>query len=239
MFNKHKFILLLLILLTVLSVELFANCQGCCSHHGGVICLNEVTQCKDKSPLSTKCLDKGCDKCDNSSKISFKPLQEKLNVYDRSLYGASWIDADGDCQNTRDEVLLVYSISPAKFKTPRKCKVIEGKWIDPYSGIAFTSPSDLDIDHIVPIAYAHRIGADKWPRSKKIRFANDLENLLPVWSSLNRSKGLKNPMEWMPPNKAYHCMYLRKWKVILKKYELTQDEKLLQSLRDTSCKEIK
>ena len=40
-----------------------ANCQGCCSHHGGVVCVNGVTQCADGRPLSSKCRSKGCSYC--------------------------------------------------------------------------------------------------------------------------------------------------------------------------------
>lgn len=40
-----------------------ADCRGCCSHHGGVVCKDGVTQCKDGTPLSAKCKAKGCDKC--------------------------------------------------------------------------------------------------------------------------------------------------------------------------------
>ena len=41
----------------------YADCQGCCSHHGGVCCIDGVTKCCDGSRLSQTCIDKGCDKC--------------------------------------------------------------------------------------------------------------------------------------------------------------------------------
>lgn len=40
-----------------------ADCRGCCSHHGGVVCENGETKCKDGTPLSFKCESKGCNKC--------------------------------------------------------------------------------------------------------------------------------------------------------------------------------
>lgn len=65
-----------------------------------------------------------------------------IQEYDRGHY-KHWIDADKDCQNTRDEVLIAEADPsvPLEFK-PRsdgkKCKVISGKWNDPYTGKTFT-----------------------------------------------------------------------------------------------------
>lgn len=42
-----------------------ADCQGCCSWHGGVICKNGITQCADGTSLSQTCQDKGCNVCDD------------------------------------------------------------------------------------------------------------------------------------------------------------------------------
>lgn len=42
-----------------------ADCQGCCSHHGGVVCRNGITQCSDGTSLSETCRNKGCDVCDD------------------------------------------------------------------------------------------------------------------------------------------------------------------------------
>jgi len=43
-----------------------ANCTGCCSRHGGVCCVNGVTQCCDGTPLSSTCQAKGCNVCSSS-----------------------------------------------------------------------------------------------------------------------------------------------------------------------------
>ncbi|MDM8523401.1 hypothetical protein QUF80_08515 [Desulfococcaceae bacterium HSG8] len=36
------------------------NCRGCCSGHGGVICVNGFTMCADGTSLSSTCINKGC-----------------------------------------------------------------------------------------------------------------------------------------------------------------------------------
>ena len=43
------------------------NCQGCCSYHGGVVCVGGVTKCADGEPLSDTCREKGCNACSTDS----------------------------------------------------------------------------------------------------------------------------------------------------------------------------
>ncbi len=57
-----------------------------------------------------------------------------------------WTDADGDCQDTRQEVLIEESEISITFKTyiyhmdisTEECKVASGRWTDPSSGEVFT-----------------------------------------------------------------------------------------------------
>ena len=138
--------------------------------------------------------------------------------YERSLYG-HWVDADGDCQDTRQEVLIAESARPVTLDL-RGCRVLSGLWNDPFTGREFVDPRQLDIDHFIPLAEAHRSGAHAWTAAKRRQFANDLANahtLVAVWASANRSKGDRDPASWMPPDTTYHCEYLRVW-VGLKEY---------------------
>ena len=82
-------------------------------------------------------------------KHSAPPQGSLSSKYDRKQFG-TWIDADGDCQNTRHEVLTEESLIPVTFKTSRQCFVKSGQWLDPYTGRVFTNPSLLDVDHVVP-----------------------------------------------------------------------------------------
>ncbi len=153
--------------------------------------------------------------------------------YVRDDWHARWIDADRDCQNTRHEVLIDESLEPVTLDA-RGCRVVAGKWLDPYTGRTFTDPRELDIDHLVPLAEAHRSGGAEWPRSRKRRFGNDLsspDTLVAVSSRANRSKGARDPARWMPPNAAHHCEYVRRWVSVKRQWGLRMDAAEAEKIR--------
>ena len=101
--------------------------------------------------------------------------------YDRDLY-RHWIDADGDCQDTRQEVLIAQSLQPVVLDG-RGCRVVSGRWFDPYTGQTFTDPGDLDIDHFIPLAEVHRSGGDIWTATLRGRLARMFDAVSPGCSS--------------------------------------------------------
>lgn len=146
--------------------------------------------------------------------------------YDRSDW-PHWADADGDCQDTRHEVLVAESSIPVRFADERGCKVATGRWICPYTGRVITDPHELDVDHLVPLHEAHRSGGDAWSRDRKERFANALDDddhLVAVAKGANRSKGDKGPDAWLPESGAYRCAYVRDWVRIKAAWELAMDD---------------
>ncbi len=134
------------------------------------------------------------------------------------MYGR-WRDADNDGLNTRDEVLAMESLIPVTLDDQGR-KVTSGLWFDPYTGLTFIDPGDIDIDHLVPLKEAHQSGAHAWDNDKRRKYTNDLDNsghLIGVDDGTNQSKGHKDPAEWLPPNQAFQCEYVRAW-VITKGY---------------------
>ena len=142
-----------------------------------------------------------------------------VGLYDRADW-PHWLDSDKDCQNTRHEILIHTSKKPVSFKSDRECNVLSGEWFDPYSGETYIVSNELDLDHIVPLKFAHGHGADKWSRERKALFANDLENLILAQASLNRQKGAKGLDEWLPPNHRYRCEYITRFNNVMTKYGL-------------------
>ena len=156
------------------------------------------------------------------------------SIYNRDSWGA-WSDIDMDCMNTRHEMLLSQAIGPVTTST-NGCYVLSGTWLDPYSGQIIYSPSDLDVDHVIPLKWASMHGGFTWlPRQKNV-FANDPLNLLLVDDSLNQSKGFKGPGEWMPPNMHFNCQYLNIWKAVLNKYKSLKMTKLEEQMFNSQIK---
>ena len=153
--------------------------------------------------------------------------------YDRDAWD-HWNDADGDCQDARQEVLIDESSVQVDFTDARMCKVASGKWTDPYTGEVVEDPSKLDVDHMVPLANAHDSGGHAWDDDKRTRFANSLDypgHLIATTASANRSKGRRAPDEWRPPNQEYWCQYAVDWIVIKKDWGLTATEAESAALR--------
>ena len=156
---------------------------------------------------------------------------ERRTGYDRKLF-VHWIDADGDGCTTRFEVLIVESLTPVSISG--SCTLSGGSWVSPFDGVATTNPSDLDIDHLVPLAEAWDSGAHSWSASRRRAFANDLDlaaALVAVTDNLNQQKGDRDPAEWLPPRAAYRCTYVRDWIAVKKKWELSIDPAEADALR--------
>lgn len=160
-------------------------------------------------------------------------------AYQRSHFG-SWVDMDGDCLDTRNELLVTMSTGQVT-KTPNGCSIRRGKWFDPYTDLVLTNAADVDIDHLVPLAYAWRHGADSWTEQQRRRFANDPANLIPVAARTNRQKGAKGPLDWMPEATGFHCQYLLRFTRVVKTYRLdlpVQEADGIENLRYDACNSV-
>lgn len=139
-------------------------------------------------------------------------------VYDRGDW-PHWEDYDADCQNARHELLIASSLVPVTFTRADRCTVATGRWQGPYTGLSFTRARQVDIDHVIPLKYAHDHGGAGWDRLTKALFANDPANLLVTQASANRSKGSRGPSGYLP-RAQYRCEYAVKWRTLAKKYGL-------------------
>lgn len=143
-------------------------------------------------------------------------------AYDRSAF-THWIDLDGNGCDERQDT-LARDLENVK---RNGCTVEYGEFYDPASGkhITFTNDGNgggVDIDHIVPLAYAAEHGAAmQWSEAKRTEFANTADNLLAMDASANRSKGDSGPSEWMPADPAFACDYATAFDTIAQQYGIT------------------
>ena len=134
--------------------------------------------------------------------------------YDRDKFGR-WADEDGDCLNTRHEMLAELSTGPVRYSA-NGCRVVRGRWLDPYTGQIFTESRDIDIDHLVPLYWAWQRGAWGWSNDLRKKFANDQRNLFAVDDGINRAKGADGTLDWLPPHDEFRCQYVsRFWRIVL------------------------
>ncbi len=150
--------------------------------------------------------------------------------YDRDLF-PHWSTQYGAC-NTREVVL---ERDGTDVEQDSSCAAVSGSWYSPYDGETWTAASDVDIDHMVPLAEAWRSGASRWSTGERERFANDLDvaQLLAVTDNVNQSKSDRDPAEWMPPLAGYHCTYASMWVWVKHTYDLTADEAEKSALEST------
>ncbi|MDB2445468.1 HNH endonuclease, partial [Gammaproteobacteria bacterium] len=154
------------------------------------------------------------------------------NIYQRKNYLSSWPDDDMDCQNLRHEILIDQSLIEVSFTNPNHCVVFTGRWIEPYAGNVVDLASDLDVDHVIPLAYAHAHGGSTWSAEQRRRFATDERNLLLVDDGENRRKGAKGPSEYLP-RKEFQCQYAKIWNLIALEYQISiaaPDKKTMTSI---------
>jgi hypothetical protein len=181
----------------------------------------------------------------NSDSVTASDLLRYVIVAPESASGTyqrtefdHWLDEDGDGCDTRQEVLIEETRKPLEIFG--KCKFLTGDWLSLFDNTRITDPSKIDIDHFVPLKEAWESGASKWTDKQRDAFANDLGfsgSLIAVSASSNRSKGDRDPAQWLPRNKSFVCKYAVTWVQVKIRWSLTIDSAEQRSLRSAlgSC----
>ncbi|WP_371779233.1 HNH endonuclease family protein [Streptosporangium subroseum] len=134
--------------------------------------------------------------------------ESHASTYNRDLF-PHWITISGSC-DTREQVL---KRDGTNVVTSSSCSATSGRWFSPYDGATWTAASDVDIDHMVPLAEAWRSGAWAWTTAKRQSFANSLNDgqLWAVTDNVNQSKSDQDPSTWKPSVASFRCTYARAW----------------------------
>ncbi|RZU76065.1 uncharacterized protein DUF1524 [Micromonospora kangleipakensis] len=159
--------------------------------------------------------------------------QGSTSGYSRDLF-PHWITISGTC-NTREQVLKRDGTSVV---VDSSCAATSGRWYSPYDGATWYAASDVDIDHVVPLAEAWRSGANSWTTSRRQSFANDLTRpqLIAVTDNVNQSKGDQDPSTWQPSLSSYRCTYSKMWITVKYSWGLTlqsSEKSALQTMLNT------
>jgi hypothetical protein len=179
--------------------------------------------------------------------IAQVPIRIRSYDYRRDAFGDTWTDDNpapgghNGCDTRND--ILDRDLVDKTYVSIKRCPtaVATGTLYDPYTNatIAFLrgekTGAAVQIEHIVPLAYAWDMGARNWADDMRLRFANDPANLLAVDGPANQDKSDQEPATWMPPNTAFWCQYAMQFIAVLRGYALPVDAPSATVLRDAAA----
>lgn len=179
--------------------------------------------------------------------VRIVPARVRGNDYRRAAFGEAWDDdttapgGHNGCDTRND--ILTRDLVDMTFVSTKRCPqaVASGTLRDPYTNgtLSFARGeqvgASVQIDHIVPLAFAWDMGARDWPEALLTRFANDPANLLAVQGKANQDKGDLPPGEWMPPNTAFWCQYAIQFAAVARGYRLAVDEPSAREIRQAAA----
>ena len=179
--------------------------------------------------------------------IAVVPTRVRGEDYRRTAFGQAWDDDNGapgggNRCDTRNDILNRDLVDKTYVGTKRCPQAVAtGTLRDPYTNVTVgfvrgnQVGASVQIDHIVPLAFAWDMGARDWTDQMRKRFANDPANLLAVAGKANQDKGDLPPGEWMPPNTAFRCQYAVQFIAVLRGYRLPIDEASARELQNAAA----
>lgn len=140
--------------------------------------------------------------------------------YERPSFGDDYVDADNDCEDTRNEIL----IRDSRRGTTGKCEVETGYWQSEYETFSASQASEITVDHLVALKEAWISGAREWSEDRLKRYFNDLDfefSLSLMSKALNSEKGSNDPSSWLPAQAT--CEYVVRWVAVKYRWNLSVD----------------
>ena len=128
---------------------------------------------------------------------------ETRSGYDREKF-RHWVDADGDCRDTRDEVLAAESLVGVS-----GCDIQTGKWRSYYDGATTRDSTAFESTtwSLWPRPGTRaRSGGTPTHANGSPTTSRDPRTLVAVSASANRSKSDQDPADWLPVlGKCRYC----------------------------------
>lgn len=171
--------------------------------------------------------------------------QRSCSPGDACSFGPTWSDDNDNPDghngcDTRDDV-LAEQLTQVTYRAGSRCIVETGHLNDPYTGadLEFTKARAqlAPVDHVVPLALAWDLGAERWTQQQRVDYANDTRLvLLVVDERSNEAKSDSGPGEWMPSDRTYWCAYDERFVTVLQHYRLpvtAADKDAMRTVLDT------
>lgn len=173
--------------------------------------------------------------------VACAPGQE-TTAYDRSEWGR-WRSTDERGANgcrwdsrgiaLRDAAAHEPELLVVRDEPGRVCRVVALAFVDRYTDERYVGPGNkVDVDHLVPVAEAHRSGGWIWSSKRKSDFYNDASNHVPTPEAVNASKSDRDPRSWLPPDLAARCWYAETYIAVKAKWDLLMDDDERQALAE-------
>ncbi|APT84525.1 HNH endonuclease family protein [Corynebacterium aquilae] len=163
------------------------------------------------------------------SQVPTTAQRPRVLGYQRSHFGRGWAADPSGCTTRHTQLQQQL----AGTTVDASCRIRGGQATCPYTGAAINS-TNVELDHVFPLAAAWDLGAATWSEQQRISFANDPDNLIVVATRANRDKSDQLPAEWMPPASSARCWYARKVAVVAARYQLALTEEDIATMK-RSC----
>ena len=157
--------------------------------------------------------------------------------YDRALFGG-WADADGDCRSTRPRGAGRAVHRPGALVLRRLRGGAGGGGSTPTRGTSISTRAGSTSTTWCPWPAPGPRGAAEWDAEARAAFANDPANLIPTEARVNRSKGARGPLAWLPPDEGARCGYVLRFARVARSHGLeppAAEAERLEALRAGLC----
>jgi hypothetical protein len=154
--------------------------------------------------------------------------------YDRAAFGQDVNAYAPDCMSLRHDLLTARADMVLQHDEA-ECRVLTGLWIDPYTGERITVAAELQVDHLIPLAWAWEHGADSWTQEERQEFSLDQDYLRVVSQHANASKGDSGPTEWLPTAGIAQCDYVSDFRTGVAVYGLQLSEAEQRNLEELTA----
>ena len=129
-----------------------------------------------------------------------------------------WTSRPAGCRDVREILMARTATRPVEW-TPNGCSVASGRWLDPFTQRQITDPERVEIDHIIPLEWAWKRGAHRWPAGARESFYHDVNNVVATTPDFRRERAGQSPLEWTPPEARHQCAHFERVLRMLRAYD--------------------